>query len=586
MTYNIKRRATGLLSSFLCIAALLSGCAAGASSPGTSPSVTGNLSVSAVPTAADAGSKGTASSEIELISGGGEIKLNGGSISFSGSGAEVSNGVVTIKGQGTYTVSGTLSEGQIVVEAGESDKVLILLAGADITCTTGSPIYVKSGDKVTIGLKDGTENKLADGANYSKNDEADAVIFSKSDLKITGTGALTINANYDNGVHSKDDLKIYGGRITINAVNDGVKGKDSVAVANAELNIKAGGDGIQSDNEETDKGYIEIQSGTITIEASKKAIQAQNYITVDGGTINISSEGDAIHAEKTLTINDGYIKITKSYEGLESSAIVLNGGTAIVNSSDDGINGAGGKDNSAATSPAAAANAEAPATAPAGGRQGGGATGEAPTVGLPTGGVPTGEAPTGAMPGGGGMKGGAMPGGGGLSSSTGTLTINGGTWIVNASGDGVDVNGSITMTGGTVIVQGPTNNGNGSLDYDSGFEMTGGVLIAAGSSGMATTPSKVSGVNTMHILTSQAAGTLIRITDESGNELVTFSSQKAWQSFVFTSASIKLGATYKIYTGGSYSGGTEQGGYYSGGIYSGGTVLKTFTQSNATTTVR
>ncbi len=572
MTYNKKSRVTGLLSSFLCIAVLMSGCAAGSSS-GTSPAVTGNVSVTAAPTAANTSTQGAASSEIELISGGGEIKLNGGSISFSGSGAEVSNGVVTIKGQGTYTVSGTLSEGQIVVEAGESDKVLILLAGADITCTNGSPIYIKSGDKVTVGLKEGTTNKLTDGTGYSQDDEANAVIFSKSDLKITGTGALTINANYENAIHGKDDLKIYGGNITINAVNDDIKGKDSVVIANAAISIKTGGDGIQSDNEETDKGYIQIQSGTITIESAKKAIQAQNYVTIDGGTINITSEGDGIHAEKTLTINGGDIKIAKSYEGLESAAIVLNGGTAIVNASDDGINGAGGTATATTAKATTTTSTDATATAAGGGPRG------VPGDGMQGGG------PGGGMQGG-GMPGGGGPGGGMASSSTGTLAINGGTWIVSALGDGVDVNGSITMTGGTMIVQGPTNNGNGSLDYDSTFGMTGGLLIAAGSSGMAMTPNQVSGVNTMHIVTSQTAGALIHITDESGNDLVTFSSQKNWQSFVFSSASIKLGTTYKVYTGGSYSGGTEQGGYYSGGAYSGGTLLKTFTQSTATTTVR
>ena len=146
----------------------------------------------------------------------------------------------------------------------------------------GSPIYIKKRDKITIGLKENTSNTLTDSTGYSQSDEANAVIFSKSDLKITGTGSLTINANYDNGIHGKDDLKIYGETITINAVNDGVRGMDSVVLANATLNIKASGDGIQSDNEEAEKGYIEIQSGTITIEAANKAIQAENYITIDG----------------------------------------------------------------------------------------------------------------------------------------------------------------------------------------------------------------------------------------------------------------------------------------------------------------
>ena len=569
MTLYKKRRHIGFLSSLLCVAALLTGCGQNNSSPGASPLVTGGAPSPAV--SASAGD--AASKELEYYNGGGEIRLSGDGASFTGSGAEVSGSRVTIKSEGTYTVTGTLTNGQISVEAGENDKVLILLAGADITCSDGPAIYAKSGDKITVGLKEGTNNRLADGATYS-DEEANAVLYSKSDLKIAGTGTLTINASFDNGIHGKDDLKIYGGTITISAVNDGVKGKDSVKIEYATLSITSGGDGIQSDNEEdTEKGFIEIGSGSIDIKSTGKAIKAENYITINGGTIKITTEDDAIHAEKTLTINDGDIDIAKCTEGLEAAAIYLNGGKATLIASDDGINGAGG--DTAATQ--GAQNMTPPDAAAGTAAQG------APDMT-----APNAQALPAGRPGGFGGQGGFGGGHGGfMSSSSGTLEINGGTWIVNAAGDGVDVNGSVKMTGGTVIVHGPTNSGNGALDYDGTFEMTGGCLLAAGSTGMAMTPSKVEGVCTANLtLSRMQAGELVHIEDASGNEIVTFASEKAWQSLVLSTSALKQGETYKVYTGGSYSGGTEQGGVYSGGTYSGGTLLKSFTQSAATTAVR
>ena len=140
------------------------------------------------------------------------------------------------------------------------------------------------------------------------------------------------------------------------------------------------------------------------------------------------------------------------------------------------------------------------------------------------------------------------------------------------------------MKDGIVIVNGPEDNGNGALDYDGTFEISGGTLIAAGSSGMAQSPSNSSTQNSVNVFTSVSASTLLHIEDESGNELITFTPSKNVQSVVISSPNIKTGTTYKVYTGGE-STGTSDNGLYSGGSYSGGTEGDSFTVSSSVTTV-
>ena len=518
------------------------------------------------------------------------ITLNGNSINFNGTGATVSGSTITITSGGTYIVSGTLSNGQIIVNSKDNDIVRIVLNGVDITCAKSSPIYVQNADKTVIILAPSTENYVTDGDSYTLNsdNEPTATIFSKDDLTINGTGSLTINANYNDGIKGKDDLKIISGNITINAVDNGIVGKDSVSIKEATITIKAGDDGIKSTNTTEDyKGFVVIDGGNITITATNDGIQAitnatinngtidivtgggssqkrssegsnkglksgnyifivggtlkidsaddtihcNNNITITGGTFYLSSGDDGVHADNILTISDGNINITKSYEGLEGLEINISGGTTYITASDDGINASGGSSTSNNTSMG-----------------------------------PMGQNTN-------------------ASTSNAILNISGGYVYVNASGDGLDSNGSIYMSGGTVIVNGPTNNGDGAIDYDVKFEMTGGLLIAAGSSGMAESPSSstVYGV-TIFYDSSLQANTITHIEDESGNAIVTFAPSKTYQSIVVYSPDFKQGAKYNIYTDGN-STGEETNGLYSGGTYRSGTLYSSFTTSNYITTV-
>lgn len=559
----------------------------------------------------------------------------GASIKTEGSGVDIENNIVKITKGGTYSISGTLSEGQIVIEATKLDKVYIVLNGVNITNSKGAAIYIKEADKAVIAMEDNTDNYLTDGKTYAfedeNKDEPNGTIFSKTDLVFIGNGSLTVNGNYDRGIVGKDDLQIENGNITVNSVGDGIRGRDSIVVTGGDIVINSGGDGMQSNNDEnTEKGYVLIEGGNINITSNEDGIQGENNVYVrngeikinsgggsdnnnshknqgpgenmgrnqeisntssesleesasskgikantgiiieggilninscddslhtndsliiDGGALEIQSGDDGIHSDNTLEINGGNINVSKSYEGIESDSITINNGEIYVASSDDGINASGSSTSEEMTPPSGNNTPDSSQNS---------------------------DGTSSKMQGTGQGAGSGMPGIG-ESSGTGVLTINGGFITVDASGDGIDVNGCATMTGGTVIVNGPENNGNGALDYDGTFEVSGGVLIAAGSTGMAQAPSDGSSINSIKLtLSSQSAENIVRIEDEDGNEIVTFAPAKQYASIVIASSEFETGSTYNVYVGGS-SDGTSNSGLYEGGNYKDGERIMSFT---------
>jgi len=514
------------------------------------------------------------------------IVLNGSSATVGGSGATASGSTVTIKSSGTYSFSGTLTNGQIVVNTDDTNIVRLILNGVGITCQNSAPINIEKAEKAMVVLADNTTNYLTDGTTYSSDDDPNATLFSKSDLTIYGDGTLIIDANYNDGITSKDGLIIKSGTITVDAADDGIRGKDYLIVKDGNITLTTGGDGLKSDNDEdSDRGYIRVEKGTINISAGDDAIQAETDVmvsdgtfsltagggssktatstlsskgikagvnlvidsgtftistsddaihsnenlSINGGTFSISAGDDGIHADTSLGINGGTIDITKSYEGIESKVIKITDGDIHVTSSDDGLNVAGGKDSSGS---------------------------------------------------------GGWGGQGGFSSSSGNyyLYIDGGYIYVDAGGDGLDANGTIEMTAGTVIVNGPTSNNDGALDYDSGFKISGGFLVAAGSSGMAQAPGSGSSQYSLLMTFSSAktAGTMVHIQDGSGNDILSFVPTKRFQSVAFSSPELEKGSAYDVYTGGSSSG-TVADGLYSGGTYTAGTQIGSFTISGTVT---
>lgn len=441
------------------------------------------------------------------------IILNGTSISVNGNGATASGSTVTINSAGTYSLSGKLTNGQVLVNTKDKATVRLIFNGVDITNLTNSPIYVKDAGKVVIALADNTTNKLTDALNYTYDvpaeEEPNAAVFSKSDLTIFGNGALTVNGQFGDGIVSKDGLIVKSGTINVTAADDGIRGKDYLIVKGGTITVNAKADGLKSSNDSD---------------------AALGYVLIEDGVMNITAGDDGVHAESKLDINKGTITVTKSYEGLESKLITINDGTIHVIASDDGINVAGGNDAS-------------------------------------------------------GGNGGPMQGGS-SSSSTYLLTINGGYVVVDAAGDGLDANGSIVMTGGIVLVNGPTANGNAALDYDRSFKISGGTLLAVGSSGMAQVPDATSTQNSVLVgfTTAQAAGTLIHIQSGDGKDILNFKPTKRYQSMAFSSPVLTKGTSYDVYAGGSATG-TATDGLYPGGTYSSGTKYTTSTVSGVVTKV-
>jgi hypothetical protein len=559
----------------------------------SSPSATVSPAVS-YPTEA---STGTAA-EADTV-----ITLNGDSAAITGAGASSQGSTVTISAAGAYLISGTLDDGQIIVNTSADKKVELILNGVSIYCSYSSAIHVISSPKKTlITLAEGSVNILSDGQQYTEvetdKDQPTACIFSMEDLEIAGTGALYVTGNYNKGIFSKDDLTLSGGSIYVTSVDDGIRGKDSVTVTGGTYTLSSGADGLRSSNDTDDnKGSITIENGTFYITAALDAIQSVNDLSISGGTFVLSSGGgsingtntgtdkdwsgrgpgmentntaeeetdsakalkaagvisisggsfnidscddaihsndtvnitggsfymdsgdDGIHADNIINISGGDILISKSYEGIEACVINISGGSSKVSASDDGLNAAGGADGSSVN-----------------GRPGQNSFGTS------------------------------------VDSSMYGINIGGGYIFINADGDGVDSNGSVTMTEGSIIVFGPTNDGNGALDYQGSFTLSGGFLLAAGSSGMAQSiSSDEQGVIAFKTGSSVETGTLLYI--NKGDETVlAFTAPKVYSAVVYTSPEAKAGDSYTIYVGGTCSG--EISDYvYNSPKCSGGTEL-------------
>ena len=612
-----------------CTACLLAASLAGCGTAGSGTSSSSSSASSAVEAAApisvtysaeDTDSSWDASSATS-------VSLQGTSITVDGNGASAKDGTLTITAAGTYVLSGTLSAGQVVINTGKEDTVRLVLNGASISSSTGSAIDAEQSKKVIITLAEGTSNTVSDAAAYSganqSSDGPNAAIFSEDDLTVNGAGKLTVNGNCMNGIVSKDSLVITGGKISVTAVNDAIRGKDSVAIQNGTFTLNAGGDGIQSNNDnDTSKGWISLDGGVYDITASHDGVQAETVlqvsggtyslvtgggsanastgdkgndrqgwgqrgpasdqsstsgdtssaaedetestsakglkagtgviltggtyqidssddsihsngsVSVSGGTFSLSSGDDGMHADSSLNISDGTITIAKSYEGIEGATIIVSGGKIDLTASDDGLNAAGGNDQSSTN---------------------------------------------------------GRPGQNSFSSDSSYLIqITGGSLYINASGDGIDSNGNLEIDGGTILVNGPTNDGNGALDYGDNATciITGGILVAAGSSGMMETPGTSSTQNTLAVVYSstQKAGTLVTVKDEDGASVLTFAPSKDYESIVISTPELKQGKTYMVYSGGTCSS-QSTNGFYEQGTCSGSTKLTDVTLSSAVTKI-
>ncbi|MDD4125382.1 MAG: carbohydrate-binding domain-containing protein [Eubacteriales bacterium] len=240
------------------------------------------------------------------------VTFNGNSVNAVGTGASVNGSVVTITKAGVYVISGSSDDGQIIVEVAKKEKVRLVFNGLSLTSASSAPVWIKSADKTVITLAEGTENRLTDASSYTvkTDDEPNSCLFSKDDLTINGAGTLVVTGKYNNGITSKDDLKIMSGTITVKAKNNALKGNDSVAVAGGTISIESSDDGIKTTNDsDTDKGYIYIRGGSITIISGDDALQATQSIIITGGVVTVDAGGKAVNCEGSVDIAEGCLVI-------------------------------------------------------------------------------------------------------------------------------------------------------------------------------------------------------------------------------------------------------------------------------------
>lgn len=537
------------------------------------------------------------------------VTLSGDGIIGETDGVAINGQTVTITAEGTYIFSGTLSEGQIVVDA-DNAKVQIVFDNVDITCASSAAVYVKSAEKVFVTLAEGAQNTLRNTDEYVAIDDnnIDAVIFAKSDLTLNGTGSLTIVSAEGHGIVSKDDLKITGGTYDIIAAGHALSGKDSVRIADGTFILTAEKDGIHAENaDDEEKGYIYIADGDFTITSDGDGMDASNIVQIEDGTFDITAGGgaansqkthesdmpgggmsqnierpdgesmpqmgekpdgenmpqdtttdesgtstkgikagggmylnggtyqinsaddsihsnanimiadgtytlatgdDGVHADDALTVNGGTITVTESYEGLEGLTVTINDGTIDITARDDGINTAGGTDQS-----------------------GFGTFGDH-FKGMDSADDETEETTDNEM----------------------WMELNGGYIHILAGGDGVDSNGDLTINGGEIYIDGPSDNGNSAIDYGdrSSAYVNGGTLAAIGSSGMAEVMSDSSKQKVLMVkLGEQMEAGNVVLTDSEGNVIVSYTALKTYDCVIISTAEVESGATYTLATSGT-----------------------------------
>ncbi|WP_297232843.1 carbohydrate-binding domain-containing protein [uncultured Flavonifractor sp.] len=431
-----------------------------------------------------------------------DITLSGTSASCSADGVTISGSQVIISAEGIYRLSGTLEDGQIVINAADTDKIQLVLDGVTIHSATSADIYALEADKVFVTLAEGSENTLSNGGSYVAIDDnnIDAVIFSKTDLTLNGSGSLTIQAQAGHGVVSKDELVVTGGSYTVTSASHGMTGKDSVAIAGGVFTITSGKDGIHAENtEDTTLGALYIAGGSYTIHAQGDAISASGTLQIDGGAFELTTgegsasvemstdesfapgrPGTAVPQETSSTEED-----TVSQKGIKGeSTYTINGGTFTINSADDCLHAGGAMVIAAGefnlSSGDDAAHCDDALTIQSGtftipycyeGIEGLSITIEGGTFDITSHDDGLNAAGGADSSGFGGF--GGRPQDTFASSSDSFITINGGTFTIVSGGDSVDSNGDLTINGGTLDL---TCNGSGdtALDCDGTYTNIGG----------------------------------------------------------------------------------------------------------------
>lgn len=530
------------------------------------------------------------------------VTLSGDGITGETDGVAINGQTVTITAEGTYIFSGTLSEGQIVVDA-DNAKVQIVFDNVDITCASSAAVYVKSAEKVFVTLAEGSQNTLRNTDEYVAIDDnnIDAVIFAKSDLTLNGTGSLTIVSAEGHGIVSKDDLKITGGTYDITAAGHSLSGKDSVRIADGTFILTAEKDGIHAENaDDEEKGYIYIADGDFTITSDGDGMDASSIVQIEDGTFDITAGGGAANSQKThesdmpgggmsqnIERPDGKSMpqmgekpdeesmsqmgekpdeesmpqmgekpdgenmpqdTTTDESGTSTKGIkagggmYLNGGTYQIDSADDSIHSnanitiadgtytlATGDDGVHADDALTVNGGTITVTESYEGLEGLTVTINDGTIDI-------------------------TASDDGINTAGEKMELNGGYIHILAGGDGVDSNGDLTINGGEIYIDGPSDNGNSAIDYGdrSSAYVNGGTLVAIGSSGMAEGMSDSSKQKVLMVkLGEQMEAGNVVLTDSEGNVIVSYTALKTYDCVIISTAEVESGATYTLTTSGT-----------------------------------
>lgn len=500
-------------------------------------------------------------------------------------GVTVEDGTLTITKAGTYKLSGEY-QGQIKVETADSDAVRLVLDNANITNSSGAALNVVNADEVILYSASGTTNTISDGADYTATGEndPDAVVYSKADLTIAGEGTLKVNGNHEDGIHTSDGLVIASGTLEVNAANTGIKGKDYVDILGGTINVTAQQDGIKSTNDTDEgKGWTRLSNGTVTVNAGDDGFKASRVVEISGGSLTVEQSDEGIEAQY-INVSGGDVNVTSADDGMNASLKTsdsestdssantsdaanqqqnnqqqgsLPGGQqsgtsnqqqqgtgqppAMSGTSQDGTsqNGASGtaqQQNN--TQNQGNQNMGQPPAMPGGNAQDG--TSQNGTTG--TGQQGMGQPPQGGMPGG---------GGGTFEVIDAAINVSGGHITVNAEGDGIDSNGVTTLSGGTLIVNGPSQGGNAALDTNGDLLLNGATVLSGSTADMFEAPSTNSTSGYLKLTNSSGfeQGSTVQVADSSGRVVANYKVTKSnVQLVLVSSSSIVKGQSYTAYT--------------------------------------
>ena len=502
-------------------------------------------------------------------------------------GVTVEDGTLTITKAGTYKLSGEY-QGQIKVETADSDAVRLVLDNANITNSSGAALNVVNADEVILYSASGTTNTISDGADYTATgeDDPDAVVYSKADLTIAGEGTLKVNGNHEDGIHTSDGLVIASGTLEVNAANTGIKGKDYVDILGGTITVTAQQDGIKSTNDTDEgQGWTRLSNGTVTVNAGDDGFKASRVVEISGGSLTVEQSDEGIEAQY-INVSGGDVNVTSADDGMNASLKTSNSestdssantsdtanqqqnnpqqgslpggqqsetsnqqqqgtgqpqppamsGTSQDGTSQNGTSGTAQQQNN--TQNQGNQNMGQPPAMPGGNAQDG--TSQNGTTG--TGQQGMGQPPQGGMPGG---------GGGTFEVVDAAINVSGGNITVNAEGDGIDSNGVTTLSGGTLIVNGPSQGGNAALDTNGDLLLNGATVLSGSTADMFEAPSTNSTSGYLKLTNSSGfeQGSTVQVADSSGKVVANYKVTKSnVQLVLVSSSSIVKGQSYTVYT--------------------------------------